>query len=107
MDIKYVEIKEDNYYLKIQDFRVGKSETNARLVKLYSGDIFTVFDDEHSVKCGDRVSEYGIVIEVNYNKKKWWQFWRKKKQVSYTVLWASSTKRPIEANPSIVDCQLK
>ena len=56
--------------------------------KCTSGDELYIYDEENIVKVGDKFRDYPAVIaEVHYKPKKWWQFWKRKKQVGYRVRW--------------------
>ena len=56
-------------------------------IPMSSGDtIFIV--DKTKVKIGDRYkNENAIVDKVYYKPKKWWQWFKKRKQIGYTVRW--------------------
>lgn len=70
--------------LKAEDYPNGVF----RARKLTSGDELYVGDEENIVKVGDKFKDYPAVIsEVYYEPKKWWQFWKRKKQVGYRVRW--------------------
>lgn len=63
------------------------SDGTTRLHKLESGDSFIVKSEE-PVKLGGLYRHYGaIVSQIFYEPKKWWQFWKKKKQIGFQVTW--------------------
>lgn len=72
----------DNYAL-----RHLIDEMNVRAVPLQAGDsIFIASSDP--VKVGDQYENYPAKINcIYYEPKKWWQFWKKKKQLGYSVIW--------------------
>ena len=54
---------------------------------LKSGDVIFIFSHE-SVKIGDRYKNYtAFISRIIYEPKKWWQFWKRKKQLGYEVTW--------------------
>lgn len=59
-----------------------------RAHKLSSGDELYVGDMDNIVHVGDKFKGYpAIVAEVYYTPKKWWQFWKRRKQIGYSVRW--------------------
>lgn len=59
-----------------------------RVHKLSSGDEIYVGAADNIVHVGDKFKDYpAIVTEVYYAPKKWWQFWKRKKQIGYSVRW--------------------
>lgn len=59
-----------------------------KVCKFTSGDVIYVPDGDNIVKVGERYKNYhAIVSVVNYTQKKWWQFWKPKKQIGYFVRW--------------------
>lgn len=79
--------KETTFYkvkIKAEDYPTGA----IRVYKCTSGDELYIDDKENIVKVGDKFRDYPAVIaEVYYEPKKWWQFWKRKKQVGYRVRW--------------------
>lgn len=70
--------------LKVEDYPSDTIRTH----KLTSGDEFYIGDKNNIVKPGDKFKSYPAVItEVYYEPKKWWQFWKRKKQIGYRVRW--------------------
>lgn len=55
--------------------------------KLSTGD--TIFiKDTNPVRVEDWYRNYPAKVhQVFYENKKWWQFWKKKKQIGYLVRW--------------------
>lgn len=76
-------------------FQLGKIEVlngdgTVRVHELSSGDVIYVPDtDRHNnVKVGEKFKNYpAIVSEICYTSKRWWQFWKRKKQLGYFVRW--------------------
>lgn len=62
---------------------------NPPLVReLTSGDSIVIMDGDNIVCPGDRYKDYPAVIsQVIYEPKKWWEFWKKKKQLGFVVAW--------------------
>lgn len=63
------------------------ADGTARVRELHTGDSFIVKSTE-SVKLGGQYKNYeAVVTKIYYEPKKWWQFWKKKKQTSFQVTW--------------------
>jgi len=59
-----------------------------RVRELTSGDVIYVSNTGKDVKLGDKFMNYpAVVSEIYYEPKKWWQFWKPKKQIGYSVKW--------------------
>ena len=68
-------------------FKQVFDNTNVRAQPLESGDTFYIFSSE-PVKIGNKFKDYpATILNVFYNPKKWWQFWKRKKQIGYIVQW--------------------
>lgn len=62
--------------------------TRPRFYQLQSGDSFVIMDKENIVKPGDQYKSFpAFVSNVIYAPKKWWQFWKTKRQLGYVVVW--------------------
>ena len=62
-------------------------DDNKVLIPLSSGDTIVIHDTK-PVKIGDKYKKYPAKIHhIFYEPKKWWQFWKKKKQLGYIVKW--------------------
>lgn len=62
--------------------------TQPRFYKLSSGDSFVLMDRENIVKPGDEYKNYpAFVTRVIYEPRKWWQFWKRKRQLGYVIQW--------------------
>mgnify|MGYP003571383856 CR=1 FL=1 len=75
--------------IKIDEIKVleNPADGTARVHELRAGDSFIVKSAE-SVKLGGVYRHYGaIVTKIYYEPKKWWQFWKKKKQIGFQVTW--------------------
>lgn len=62
----------------------------AHVSLLNRGDSFAVVKTlgDETVKVGDQYKNYpAIITEIIYEPKKWWQFWKKPKQLGYIVEW--------------------
>ena len=60
---------------------------NKRLMPLSRG-VTLVIQDTNPVKIGDKYRNYSAkIIQIFYEPKKWWQLWKKKKQLGYMVKW--------------------
>lgn len=58
-----------------------------RAVPLESGDVIFIFSRE-PVKIGEQYQDYqAFVSRIIYEPKKWWQFWKRKIQIGYEVIW--------------------
>lgn len=56
--------------------------------ELTSGDVLYISNTGKDVKLGDKFMNYpAVVSEIYYEPKKWWQFWKPKKQIGYSVKW--------------------
>lgn len=61
----------------------------ARCARLHTGDKFTVlYQQGENFKLGQKYQGFDnlIVERVIYAPKKWWQFWKRRKVIGYTVL---------------------
>lgn len=58
--------------------------TLIRCYLLNSGDSFYIKSDEH-VQLGDQYKKNFTVEKIDYESKKWWQFWKPKKQLGFVV----------------------
>lgn len=59
----------------------------ARVYKLTSGDVLFI-PDTNPVKLGDKYKNYPATIsQIVFEPKKWWQFWKHKRQIGYQVRW--------------------
>lgn len=68
--------------IKAEDYPRG-----ARVVKLEKGDSFYLVGSRN-VKVGDKYKDYpAIISRIDYEPKKWWQFWKKKKMIGCLILW--------------------
>lgn len=58
-----------------------------KLTNLKNGDSFFI-RDTNTVKIGDNYKKYPArIVQIFYEPKKWWQFWKRKKQLGYIVKW--------------------
>lgn len=60
-----------------------------RYVKLRAGDKFTVlYRQDDNYKPGQKYQGFDnlIVERLIYSPKKWWQFWKRRKVIGYTVM---------------------
>lgn len=73
--------------VKAEDCYGRLDENVVRAVPLQTGDsIFIASSDP--VKVGDQYDDYvAIISQVYYEPKRWWEFWKKKKQLGYRVEW--------------------
>ena len=56
------------------------------IAKAPSGTRILISDAENIVNVGDKYKDYpAIISEVFYSQKKWWQFWKRKQQLGYSV----------------------
>lgn len=59
-----------------------------RAYELTSGDVLYISNTGKDVKLGDKFMNYhAVVSEICYKPKKWWQFWKPKKQIGHFVKW--------------------
>lgn len=66
------------------------SYPNGELIghKLSSGDVLFISDTDCVFKLGDRYKDFpATVSEICYAPKKWWQFWKPKKQIGCIIRW--------------------
>lgn len=62
-------------------------QPKARLYRVQRGDRIFLYSDEE-VRVGSPYKNYpAIITKIAYSPKKWWQFWKKKKQVGFQILW--------------------
>ncbi len=65
-----------------------KPNATPKFHKLSSGDAFVIRDEINPVKVGEQYKEYpAFISSIVYAPKRWWQFWKKKKQLGYVVKW--------------------
>lgn len=65
---------------------IEKLDSTIRVHELTSGDVLYISNTGKEVKLGDEFMNYpAIVLEIHYEPKKWWQFWKPKKQIGYSV----------------------
>ena len=59
----------------------------ARVRKLQSGDSFIVSHKDKTYHVGERYDGYNnlYIQKVWYSPRKWWQFWKKRNILGYTV----------------------
>lgn len=58
-----------------------------RAVKLEKGDSFYLVGS-YNVRVDDKYKNYpAIISRIDYEPKKWWQFWKKKKMIGCQILW--------------------
>ena len=59
-------------------------------VPLESGHVISIYSQE-PVKIGEQYQDYpAFVSRIIYEPKKWWKFWKRKKQIGYEVTWKGS-----------------
>ena len=77
------------------DINAGLSDGEKEILKymksialpLESGHIMYISSQE-PVKIGGRYKDYpAFISRIIYEPKKWWQFWKRKKQIGYEVTW--------------------
>lgn len=69
--------------IKVTDY----PNTPLTVRSLSTGDTFFI-KDASPVRVGDWYRDYPAKVhQVFYESKKWWQFWKKKKQIGYLVRW--------------------
>ena len=73
--------------VKAEDYHDRLDDNLIRAVPLQTGDsIFIASSDP--VNVGDQYGDYAAtIVEVYYEPKRWWEFWKKKKQLGYRVEW--------------------
>lgn len=80
---KYL-IKESDRIYQLTKYPDGKIKTH----KLDSGDVLYIPNTNKDVRVGDKFMDYSaVVIKICYAPKKWWQFWKTKKQIGCYVRW--------------------
>ena len=58
-----------------------------RVQPLQSGYVIYISSQE-PVKIGEQYKDYpAFISRIIYEPKKWWQFWKRKKQIGYEVTW--------------------
>ena len=66
----------------------AKDYPNIQVRELTSGDSFVIMDRDNIVRPGDRYEDYPATIsQILYEPRKWWEFWKKKKQLGFIVMW--------------------
>ena len=81
-------MKERFDYSKVELKAKEFSDRVVRAFKLTRGDEFYLGDKDNIVKVGDKFRDYPAVISgVEYTTKRWWQFWKRRKQKGYFVRW--------------------
>lgn len=59
----------------------------ARVQLLKSGDVIFI-SSQKPIKIGERYKNYpAFISRIIYEPKKWWQLWKRKKQIGYEVTW--------------------
>lgn len=73
--------------VKAEDYHDRLDDNLERAVPLQTGDSIFIASS-NPVNVGDQYEGYAAIIaEVYYEQKKWWEFWKKKKQLGYRVEW--------------------
>lgn len=73
--------------VKAEDYHGRLDDNLERAVPLQTGDSIFIASS-NPVNVGDQYEGYAAIItEVYYEQKKWWEFWKKKKQLGYRVEW--------------------
>lgn len=73
--------------VKAEDFHGDFDDKTVRAVPLQTGDSIFIASS-NPVKVGDKYDDYpAIIAQVYYEPKRWWEFWKKKKQLGYRVEW--------------------
>lgn len=68
--------------LKAEDY-----PDNVRVVPLAKGDTFYL-TGSRDVKVGDKYEDYpAIISHIDYKRKRWWQFWKKREMLGCLILW--------------------
>ena len=58
-----------------------------KLRRLQKGDSFVIKSSD-PVKIGESYENpYAIITRIYYEPRKWWQFWKKKRQIGFQVTW--------------------
>ena len=84
----WVSTKYSELPFQLGEIEVLNGDGTVRVHKLSSGDVIYVSDTDghNTVKVGEKFKNYpAIVSEICYTSKKWWQFWKRKKQLGYFV----------------------
>ena len=73
---------DDGVFMKLE----CKVNGYQRLCRVSQGDSIYI-KDSIPVQIGDKYKDYNntIVSRIDYMPKKWWQFWKPKKQIGYVV----------------------
>lgn len=85
LDTRYSELP-----FQFGEIEVLDDDGSVRCHKLSSGDVIYISDTDgyNTVKVGEKFKNYpAIVSEICYSSKRWWQFWKRKKQLGYFVRW--------------------
>ena len=73
--------------VKAEEYHGRLDDNLVRAVPLQTGDSIFIASS-NPVNVGDQYKGYAAIIaEVYYEPKKWWEFWKKKKQLGYRVEW--------------------
>lgn len=73
--------------VKAEDYHGRLDDNLSRAIPLQTGDSIFIASS-NPVNVGDQYEDYAAIIaEVYYEPKKWWQFWKEKKQLGYRVEW--------------------
>ena len=79
--------KEDYVDIDTTAFKttIDSKSRKLRAFNLSSGDSIIIIDDTRLVEIGERYNHRCIISKIFYTPKKWWQFWKKKKQLGYEI----------------------
>lgn len=71
------------YEIRADDY----PNSTVKAIPIFKGDPI-IIQSKEKVTIGQKYKEYPARIsEIIYFPKKWWQFWKKKRQWGYKVMW--------------------
>lgn len=73
--------------MNILKITIDKENLSPRVTPLHSGDVIFIKSKE-PVAIGDKYKNYPArVSKVFYKPRQWWQFFKKKEQIGFTLKW--------------------
>lgn len=73
---------------KVVTYQHDYPNSSSRITTLSAGDTLCIASSE-PVEIGDyyKNDKSLKIVKIYYEKRKWWQFWKKKRQIGYLVRW--------------------
>lgn len=75
-----------DFFVSVDDYCTNHA---VRCARLHAGDKFTIsYRQGENFRPGQKYRDFDnfIIDQVIYAPKKWWQFWKRRKVIGYTVM---------------------